>query len=180
MVEAAARALAERDGRDVAESEDVEAARAALTAALRLDDPEGRVLSSRLHYALALLSALEYTDVPRHQDVCPVCGWPKGRRTKHEPGCSLEAVLLDRTPERLVDLEQRYGDAALGADLNDRKRFRTPIVPAAAPVPPSASDPEVVERRLRRLLKVRGVRLHDSVIEQIAKLLNTTDDEEQT
>lgn len=99
-------------------------------------------LRGRLHYALALLSDLEFADWPMHHDRCPICDWPKGGHhgTRHQPGCSLEAVLLDRTPERLVELERLYGDAALGADGNDRKRFRTSVVPALAPTQTDAPE----------------------------------------
>lgn len=87
--------------------------------------------TERLHYALALLSSLEFTWAHHHSDCCPVCGWPMGGHhgTRHEPGCSLEAVLLGRTPRRLVDLERLYGDAAHGADGRDRRRFGTPVEP---------------------------------------------------
>lgn len=83
----------------------------------------------QLHFALALLSGLEFGS-PHGPNTCPVCGWPRGGHhgTRHEPGCSLERVLRGDVPERLEALEEHYGCAAYGFDGLDRKRYATPIV----------------------------------------------------
>lgn len=103
--------------------------------------PERVTLSTerRLHYALALLSYMEWHDWMTHTDCCPVCGWPvEGHHgSRHEPGCSLEAVLRGEVPTRLVRLEERHGDAAFGYDGRDRRKHATPV----APVPESNPDP---------------------------------------
>lgn len=87
-------------------------------------------VEERLRHALALLSGMEWNDTPKHSNCCPVCGWPKGGHhgTRHEPGCSLEAVLTNRHAHRLLDLERLYGDAAYGYDGRDRRRHATPVV----------------------------------------------------
>jgi hypothetical protein len=86
----------------------------------------------RLHYALALLSSIEWWArwVGSAPGECFVCGYPQARG--HEAGCSLHAVLTGQTPHRLVDGERRYGDAAFGADTKGKRQFATPVVPPAA------------------------------------------------
>jgi hypothetical protein len=89
--------------------------------------------NQRLHFALALLSQFEWSwHVRRTQEgSCPTCGSPHFRG--HESGCSLESLLTDKRPERLVDLEKDHGDAAFGADGLDLRKHATPIVPPTAP-----------------------------------------------
>jgi hypothetical protein len=92
-------------------------------------------VEDRLHFALALLSGLEFGKPCGVPGACPICGWPIGGHdgVRHEPGCSLEAVLLGRVPHRLVWMEETYACAAYGANGRDRKRFTTPIVEPVRP-----------------------------------------------